>query len=155
MELGALTGLAQPEEPVDYAFGAPVVAPSFGAASDLFQTTIALGTQRFSRDDVNLIMLSSARVRQLQATALADRLEHETEHLSVVRRATRNPVFARLAQLGPTGTVMALRRLSGANRPLWLLFLQRTSGARPAHGTDSVDDAARAWREWGKKQGLV
>lgn len=155
MELGALSAGIVSAGLIDYAFGALLVEPAFGATSPLVDMQIVLGTQQFSRDYVARAMLASAWARQGTARSLADELEHDTEHLSVIRRAAHNPIFGRLAQLGPAATVIALQRLTGQNRPLWLLFLQRTSAERPARGTASVDDAAGAWREWGKRQGLV
>ena len=50
---------------------------------------------------------------------------------------------------------MALQRVNVRSRPLWLLFLQSVTGERPAMGSDTVDDAANAWREWGRRRGLV
>lgn len=100
-----------------------------------------------------------SRARPGLARALLDELavdlENDTAHLSVARRASRNPAFQELAQLGPAGVRVALRRLALTPNAVWLYFLQRVTGARPAAGASSPEEAARLWREWGKQQGLA
>lgn len=93
---------------------------------------------------------SSSLVKQL-----ADTLERDTQHLSVVRRAARHPVFGWLSATGSYGAAVALSRLHGQHRPLWLYFLQRTSGERPAVESETIGEAARLWEAWGRTRGLI
>ncbi len=88
--------------------------------------------------------------------ALARRLEADTSHLSVIRRARDHPVFEYLLRSHPASVALALRRLNGENRPLWLLFLDRAEGdAGPSELPASIDEAARAWRRWGRDHGRI
>jgi hypothetical protein len=155
MELGAVFVPIPASRFFEYEFEAPLVEPAFGASSELAEKRLVLATQQLSWEFLTAALLVAAWTGQFTVASLANALERETAHLSVVRRAARNPIFGRLAQLGPAATIVALQRLSGHNRPLWLVFLQTTAGARPARGAASIDDAVRAWREWGKRQGLV
>lgn len=85
------------------------------------------------------------------AEVLARTWERNNAHRSAVRRALDDPAFARLRELRGTAIALALRRLSGSHRPLWLLFLRSMVADRPAGGTDTIEEAAVAWRRWGRE----
>jgi len=86
---------------------------------------------------------------------LADYVEFRTAQLSVIKRASGHSAFRQLMRLGPRGVALALRRLQGTHRPLWLYFLQNTVDSGPPDVGSSINDAARAWRRWGKDRGLL
>jgi hypothetical protein len=88
-------------------------------------------------------------------TAIANALEADAASFSSIRRVARSRSFMELVKAGSSATVVALERLSGDRRPLWLYFLQFTTQARPAAGQDTVDGAANAWRAWGFQAGLL
>jgi hypothetical protein len=155
MELGVVNPALPRPAPVNYFFGAPLADPSFGDSSPLFTMEVTFGTQRFTKGLINEVLSAIARAHQASIEALADTLEANTEHLSIVRRAAWTPTFSLLAAEGPAAVSAALHRLAGEHRPIWLLFLQRVAGERPAAGAGSIEDAVRAWRDWGEKQGLV
>lgn len=155
MELGSMLALTSSPDVVDYAFYEPIVEPGWGFTSELLYRPIFFGTQEVTAEFFERVVSSVGRVKEALASQLADRLESEAQGFSVARRAARSPSFKRLAQLGPIATSTALRRLAGRSRPLWLFFLQRTSGVRPAVTTLTVDEAAAAWRAWGEERGLV
>jgi hypothetical protein len=88
-------------------------------------------------------------------TIVADALEVEAGALSTVRRVGKSRNFKNLEEAGPEATIVALNRLAGTSRPLWLYFLQHSTRARPAEGLETVDDAANAWLAWGFRTGLI
>lgn len=90
-------------------------------------------------------------VDRFAAEAVADAWERDNVHRSALGRAARHPAFRRLRKLGGSSIALALRRLTGSHRPLWLLFLSSTVSDRPAAGTETVEDAAQAWRRWGRQ----
>jgi hypothetical protein len=137
-----------------FELGSLVMDPALSGASTLFHTPVTFGTQWVDRDAALALLFNQSVRRQTWIEAEADALEQETAHLSAIRRATKNPRFELLAYEGSNATTVALERLTGESRPLWLLFLQRTEGS-VAHGADTIDEAAGTWRSWGRKLGLL
>jgi len=95
------------------------------------------------------------RAKRYVASLLGDTWQSANAHRSSLSSATEHPAFRSLVALGTAGTSEALRRLNGRRRPLWIYFLNSTVAARPAAGTDTIDDAARAWRGWGRAHGFI
>lgn len=96
-----------------------------------------------------------ARWQRWAAEHLAEVWEEANVHRSAVRAAVRHPAFAALARLGSVGLYVALQRLTTQHRPLWIMFLQTVTNERPAAGTESITEAADAWRQWGRQHGLL
>jgi hypothetical protein len=155
MELGAMTPVAIEAPLGSYALPGPVVDPGHAASLPTLQVPMVLPTQYVSADYVRRLVIDPARLRRAVIEHIADGLERDTAHLSVIRRAVRHRAFGQLADLGPAAVSVALDRLRGRDRPLWLYFLQRATGERPAEGAVSVDQAAELWRRWGKDRGLA
>jgi hypothetical protein len=95
------------------------------------------------------------RARRYAASLHADAWESANAHRSALGAASRHPAFRSLVALGAPATSEALRRLNGRRRPLWIYFLNSTVAERPAAGTDTIDDAARAWRGWGRTHHFI
>jgi hypothetical protein len=106
-------------------------------------------------DDVERREQDLRRTKRYLAAILADSWETDNAHRSSLGAAAEHPAFRSLAALGTPAVSEALRRLGGRRRPLWIHFLNATVAARPAAGTDTIDDAASAWRGWGRTRGLI
>jgi hypothetical protein len=87
------------------------------------------------------------------AAEIARRLELSALGRSSMRRIRTTPEYATLLELGEVGISIALGRLNGQSRPLWLAFLRDAVHDRPAEGTETIDEAAAAWRDWGRRTG--
>lgn len=96
------------------------------------------------------------RAEELRETfeKLAAEWEAETVMLSSVTRASMHPAYQRIIGLGRQGLPLLLERLE-AEPDHWFWALTAITGEDPAEGTTTVEDAARAWVEWGRSQGLV
>ena len=161
MELGVLAPLmaypVRPLPPTVYGLGTVTYLPLMSSSrdqwvikgDDFIAFTPAGPSVARTLDYANLLL------ERLILDRLAEELEQQTAHLSVVRRASRLPTFTALANLGAAGTRVALRRLGRYPSPLWLYFLQYATGERPAAGAESADEATRLWRDWGKQRGLA
>lgn len=155
MELGALTTPIAWPCASSYAIQKYVVDPASGASMPCFVVPIVLSDQHVTAGYLHRFLFDPARATRASADTLAESLEEATAHLSVIRRAERYPAFWDLQELGLPAVALALERLTGTHRPLWLFFLQRATGERVAREASSVDDAARRWRVWGEERGLV
>jgi len=142
-------------KPQSYAFEELMFTPGIGAASGTFTLPVILKSQHVSRDYAEAYFTEPALMAGARIEALAEWLEHDTAHVSAIQRAARHPAFGQLANLGKVSSAMAVRRLTKTHRPLWLFFLQRTTGERPAEGATTVDAAAELWRQWGRDRGFV
>lgn len=108
------------------------------------------------RDQVRSHQYAISGVRRRAAESAADALEQRHSHRSTMRAVVRDPLFAQLASLGEIASSVALGRLaSRPHRPLWLFVLQSITGARPAQGSQGLNDAVHAWRTWGRQHGLI
>lgn len=138
---------------------APLFEPGFGSASTIVSSAVtigtAIGTMRVNRESASQGASGQARSRWNRLSTLADTLEAEGSHLSKVRALAKSRNFRELEEAGSGATVVALNRLRGECRPLWLFFLQHSTGARPAEGQESIDGAANAWVAWGFRKGLL
>jgi hypothetical protein len=91
-------------------------------------------------------------IRERQAEVLADLWERDTSLLSTFRAAAKHPAYRGLARLGDLGTTIALKRLTGGRRPLWIGFLAATTDDNPVHTRGDVASAANDWIEWGRER---
>lgn len=89
------------------------------------------------------------------AQILATMLEDVASGRSSMRRIRRLPLYRSLLRLDQPAVSVALERLRGRSRPLWLAFLRDAVVDRPAEGSESIDEAAVAWRDWGRHHRLV
>ncbi len=89
------------------------------------------------------------------AQILATKLEDVASGRSSMRRIRRLPLYRSLLELDQPAVSVALERLRGTSRPLWLAFLRDAVVDRPAEGSESIDEAAAAWRDWGRHHRLV
>jgi hypothetical protein len=87
---------------------------------------------------------------------LADELEDYAAARSSMGRVRRHPAFVELIEL-PDRELLALvfARLRRGHRPLWLGVLAAVADVDPALGSQSLDEAAERWLEWGRSSGLV
>lgn len=132
-----------------------VFDPGFGATSPLVSAPVTIGTERVDRDNASRRVAAAVQSRWEEAEEAAAALEVESGHLSAVRHASASDNFRRLKEAGNTGISVALERLLEDWRPLWLYFLQSSTGERPARGTATVAEAADAWHQWGRLKGLI
>ena len=132
-----------------------VFDPGFGATLPLVSAPVTLGTERVDRDNASRHVIAAVQDLWEQVEEAAEALETESAHLSAVRHASASHYFQILKESGNTGISVALQRLLEDWRPLWLYFLQSSTGERPAKGTATVDEAADAWRRWGRSKGLI
>jgi hypothetical protein len=153
MELGAMAPTEVDPPLGSYAMPGPIVDPGYIASLPHLRVPMVLPAQYVSSDYVRRYVTEPARLRRAVMERIADELEHDTAHLSVVRRAAHHPAFRQLSNLGSLSAPLALHRLRSVHRPLWLYFLQRLTRERPAEGAASVDEAAMLWRTWGKDRG--
>jgi hypothetical protein len=152
MELGAMAP-RKVEPPVgSYALQGPILDPGYAASlPDLLP--MILPAQFVSSDYLRRFVTDPALLQRSTMDRIADELEEDTAHLSVIRRAAQHPAFRQLASLGMAAAPVALNRLRSGHRPLWLYFLQRATGESAAEGSVSIEEAAMLWRAWGKDRG--
>lgn len=155
MELGSLAPTPDWPAPTGFEIQGYVVGPPSGASMPRFEVPIILSTQHVTQEYLQRYVIEPGRAKRAAAETLADALEQAMSHLSVVRRSQRYPAFWDLQRMGETAVALALDRLKGSYRPLWLYFLQRARVERVAKDASSVEEAARLWRRWGEKQGLI
>lgn len=98
---------------------------------------------------------ASGQLRLYVAEILASQWEDKNRGRSSLGPAMRDPICIALRRLGDDALALAMRRLEGSHRPLWLRYLQTATDERPATGATSVEGAARAWRDWGRRRGLL
>jgi len=153
MELGTMVPMKVDAPLGSYALPGPMVDPGYAASLPHLQVPMVLPAQYVSADYVRRFLTDPARRQRAIMDRIADELEHDTAQLSVIRRAARHPAFGQLSRLGLLSAPVALQRLRKGHRPLWLYFLQRATGERPAEGAASVDEAAMLWRAWAKDRG--
>lgn len=153
MELGTMTPIKLEAPLGRYALPGPILDPGYAASLPSLQVPMVLPAQYVSADYVARLVNDPARIRRAIMERIADELEQDTAHFSVIRRAAQHPAFRQLSNFGPAAASIALNRLRRGHRPLWLYFLQRATEERPAQGAASVDEAARRWRAWGKDRG--
>jgi hypothetical protein len=90
--------------------------------------------------------------QEVEGELLADNWERETSLASTFRAASGHPAFRGLERMGTVGTAIALRRLRGDRRPLWLGFLSATTGENPVRTRGNVKRAAEDWLDWGRER---
>lgn len=153
MEVGVLRkDLPYPVQ--EYDIQGPLVYIDLGTTAPTFSKPMVLPTQLVSREYIDALT-HGTRMKRTVAMAYATNLERDARHLSRVRGVRKHPFFDYLAHTGRLGVSVALQRLSGENRPLWLFFLQEVTGERPAAGAPDADEAANRWQSWGRARGLL
>ena len=141
--------------PLEYARPSRIVAQSPGATTPLVDTpTVFLGWI-VQAGYSEFYWEAKARERVRIASEMADRLEEANLLSSRAREAERHPAFHALRGLGQTGLIVALQRLTGGQRPLWLNFLRVSVHDRPASEATTIAEAADVWREWGRRHGYL
>jgi hypothetical protein len=134
----------------------PLFEPGFGSASTIAVSTVTMnGTMRISRESASEGASLYSRNMWERLTLLADALEAEAAPLSTVRRLDKSPRFAKLEASGTGAIEIALKRLNGDRRPVWLYFLQHSTHVRVARGEETIEGAATAWLAWGARTGLL
>lgn len=88
--------------------------------------------------------------------AIADRLSANSLGVSVIRRLRGTPDYDAIVSLGGEAITPLLNRLQDAgSRPLWLSLLSDITGEAALPGkTETIDDAAAAWLDWGRANGF-
>ncbi len=133
----------------------PLFEAGFGSTSTIVKGAVTIGTTRVSRESAIEGVFEYGRKMWERLEAAADALEADAVSLSIVRQAAKSPSFKDLSQAGSWAIAVALDRLSGDRRPLWLYFLQHATHIRPAEGQETVEGATNAWRTWGFQAGLL
>lgn len=95
------------------------------------------------------------QLRLYAAEVLATEWERRNQGRSAFSRSMQDPIVAGLRRLGDDGVALALRRLDGRQRPLWLRFLRSVIEEKPAAGCETIEAAAHAWQAWGRRRGLL
>jgi hypothetical protein len=90
-----------------------------------------------------------------QLNGLADSLENQTAGLSVIRHAKTVTAFDEIASQGLPGIIIALQRLHGNMRPLWIYFLKQNTDSNPAETAQTISQASEAWLTWGHQRKLI
>lgn len=99
----------------------------------------------------------SPEVTHAEILALLDEWERETGRLGSIHAAKCGHAYSRLLETDSTSVIrVALGRLErqGAS-PHLLMLLEEIAGAAPAASETTVAGAARAWIDWGRRQGLT
>lgn len=78
----------------------------------------------------------------------------DTSLMSSARDKALHPAYQRIIGMGPAVLPLLLRELQ--RKPdHWLWALQAITGEDPSRGSDSFEDAVKAWIQWGKARELV
>jgi hypothetical protein len=85
---------------------------------------------------------------------LADKWEEATAFESVVTRQAMHPAYQRIIGMGDEAVPLILRRLQREPRQ-WFWALTAITGEDPAGGTQTAEEAAEAWLDWGRARGLI
>lgn len=131
----------------------PVARPAAISTNQLVQALVAWEAQLVDPQAADFYEWVSTEPIVGIAAEMVRRLEILASARSSMRRVRALPEYTRLRDLGDVGISFALRRLTGESRPLWLAFLRDAVDDRPAGGTETIDDAATAWRDWGRRTG--
>lgn len=153
LHFGASQSRERSRPPHAYALPGHVVAPLRGSTTGMVSFPDVWTNQRIPVEAAAFYESPWSRI--FAANSVADRWERDNLERSRVRGAEADPAYTSLRTLGDSAIALALRRLSGGSRPLWLFFLRSAVNARPAAGMVTVDEAALAWRRWGRQQGLL
>jgi hypothetical protein len=90
-----------------------------------------------------------------QVHEAADTWEREAVGASDFLTASEHPAYRVLAGQGRVALEVALERLDGSYRPMWLGFLRRFATDPPQNPVPgNIDDAAKLWRAWGRRHGF-
>lgn len=84
----------------------------------------------------------------------ADEWEHRNAFSSRAAAALADPVLDRVRFGGDRAIRLAWERLLSDRAPLWIAFLNQSTAGDPARGTETIEDAAAKWREWGIRLGF-
>ena len=136
----------------EYLLPCYVVDPAWGASNAGYEASVAWRSQLVSRAVAERHLWRSQGTGQA-IRQLAQQLEQASAGRSALRRVARLPAYRRLIDIAPLSVAVALERLAGDQRPLWLFFLQNAVLDRPAAGAANIDEAASAWRRWGRAHG--
>ncbi len=86
--------------------------------------------------------------------ALVEKWRSETAHFSLIFKKAMHPAYQRIIGLGPSAIPLILREMQ--QRPgHWFWALNAITGEDPAQPGDSVEEAKRAWLQWGRKKGYI
>lgn len=138
-----------------YAIPRSVVNQTPTLTSGTVQVPVAWATQLVDSAEADYYERVSIAPIAATARALGTALELAASGRSSMRRVRRLPTYQAMLSLNEAAWALALQRLHGAHRPLWLAFLQDAVPARPAEGAESIDDAAAEWRDWGRRNRLL
>lgn len=85
---------------------------------------------------------------------MADEWEKATDFESVVMRKVMHPAYQRIIGMGSDVVPLILRRLQREPRQ-WFWALTSITGEDPAEDQTTAEGAARAWLDWGRRQGMT
>jgi hypothetical protein len=86
--------------------------------------------------------------------ALAEQWREETGHLSSTLHKSMHPAYQRIIGLGPQAIPLILRELEQEPN-FWFWALRAISGENPTQQADGIEDAIKAWKQWGMKRGYI
>jgi len=131
------------------------------AGSDpLYDVNVASGTwwtigappNRTAWPEFDESLVAYAWLERRRIEQIADAWERDTRYLSTFRAAAQHEAFRTLSRARGVAIGVALDRLDGDSRPLWIGFLRAVVDEVPV-GADaaSVVKASTAWKQWGRE----
>ena len=76
----------------------------------------------------------------------------DTKYSSSIRAVTMHPAYQHIIGMGPEAIPLILRELS-REPDHWFWALYAITGQDPARNTTTIEEAATAWLNWGRKHG--
>jgi hypothetical protein len=103
--------------------------------------------------------ISRARLQanlESQFKMLARQWKRETALLGQISKIIMHPAYQRIMAMGPDVIPLILKEMSREpGHWFWALHNLVPAGQDPAEGATNTSDAASAWLEWGKKEGII
>lgn len=118
------------------------------------QTLEPLGTSdtMWLDDEEHVVQQQAADIALSDFDVLADELAEYSMGQGSLRESMRHPNYSEILILGDAAVPKLLRRLDEpVCRPVWLRLLADITGLRMHLGTETIEDAALAWRMLGPR----
>lgn len=118
---------------------------------------IPRGALTWLTDDQDFYRLPVGRGDQLAPLfeSLAEQWEDDTWAYSFIERKVLHPAYQRIIGMGHEAVPLILVRLEDRGPDHWFWALEMITGENPAEGTETMEDATRAWLAWGHEIGYI
>jgi hypothetical protein len=122
------------------------------------QTKTSSGTdfQALPTFEVSVSLSVSAGTSDDEAIfkGLAASWKQATKHLSVLAQRYKHPLYITIVNMGPSIVPFILRELQH-DPDRWLEALERLTGANPAKGATTFNQAVKRWLAWGRSNRYI